>query len=391
MTEEILIVGGGASGMMCACRFAKRGFKVTVLEKSDRVGKKLLATGNGKCNLTNVNIKIEDYNSDEVKWALLRYSPKRVISEFESMGLMTRTDSEGRVYPYCESANAVLNTFLRVMEEYGVNIVTNCVVGGMTNRDGKWTVMSSKGNYVADKVVVATGSDATMGFNSHNITRSQGHKVTPIRYAIGPLLTDSVKGANGVRAKAHATMYINGQEVMGEKGELLFKDNALSGILAFRLSSALARYRSEVNSCKVVIDFFPDKSFEEVADFLHKYCSAASPLQGMLHKAIAQNIFARTPMDRSLIMSRKKAEDIAYTCKNFEVDIKGLSDRLNSQVACGGISLDRIDMITMRSRNTKGLIFVGECLDIDGLCGGGNLHWAWASAMAATEEYDNVK
>lgn len=111
MTEEILIVGGGASGMMCACRFAKRGFKVTVLEKSDRVGKKLLATGNGKCNLTNVNIKIEDYNSDEAKWALLRYSPKRVISEFESMGLMTRTDSEGRVYPYCESANAVLNTF----------------------------------------------------------------------------------------------------------------------------------------------------------------------------------------------------------------------------------------------------------------------------------------
>lgn len=388
---KVIIIGGGASGLMCAYRYAKSGASVTVLEKADRVGKKLLSTGNGKCNLSNIRAAADCYNDDRVKNVLNRYTPLRVIEEFSSMGLLTKVDSEGRVYPYCESANAVLNVFLRALGEYGVEIVTDCIVGNISLKEGKWIAMTGKGSYVGDRLVVACGSDATMGFNSQSIVKSQGHKVTPIKYAICPLLTESVKGANGVRAKAYASMFINGNEVMGESGELLFKDNALSGILAFRLSSALARYKEEIKNCQVKIDFFPDIPEDKLSDFIFKNCSAFAPLDGLLHKALAYNVLARTPMDRSLIMSRKKADDLAHTCKNFTVDISGLSSKANAQIACGGISLDGVDMMNMESKSRKGLYFIGECLDVDGLCGGYNLHWAWASAMAASEDGEKAQ
>ena len=116
MDKRVIIIGGGASGLMCAYLYAKKGVAVTVLEKADRVGKKLLATGNGKCNLSNINVSVDDYNDVRVKDVLLRYTPQRIIEEFASMGLLTKVDSEGRVYPYCEIANAVLNVILRKLD-----------------------------------------------------------------------------------------------------------------------------------------------------------------------------------------------------------------------------------------------------------------------------------
>ena len=256
--DDILIIGGGASGLMCAYLLAKGGTAVTVLEKNDRVGKKLLATGNGKCNLTNVNLTLDDYNTALIKDILDEFTPNKVIDEFASMGLMTKVDGEGRVYPYSESANTVLNVLLRKLEEYGVKIVCDAFVNKITPIDGKWKAIASKGEYIGDKAIFACGSNATSGIDSLNLISSLGHSVTPFRYAIAPLTCDGIKGMGGVRAKVHASIIINGKEIMGESGEILFKDDAISGILAFRLSSALARYSQRVESCKVKIDFAPD-------------------------------------------------------------------------------------------------------------------------------------
>ena len=386
MAGSILIIGGGASGLLCALKLAKNGKRVRVLEKNERVGKKLLSTGNGKCNLTNINITYKDYNTSLIKDILQEFTPQRVIDEFAQIGLLTKTDSEGRVYPYSESANTVLNVLLRRLDEYGVEIVCDTLVDKLLPDNGKWKAVTNKGEFIGDKVVFACGSNATSGVDSLNVMSGLGHKVVPFRYAIAPLLCDGVKGANGVRAKAYASIYINGRKAMGEKGELLFKDDALSGILAFRLSSALARYRDKIESCKVIIDFVPDMQESQLADFIFNNCSVFAPLEGVLHKAIAQNVISRIPMDRSLIMSRKKADDLAKASKNFEVDILGVGARANAQVACGGVTLDELDMRTLQSKLHKGLYCIGESVDVDGLCGGCNLHWAWASAMTAAKD-----
>ena len=383
---KILIIGGGASGMMCALKSAKKGAEVTIVERNDRVGKKLLATGNGKCNLSNLGASKDAYNSPFVAKVLAKYDAQKIIAEFASLGLLCKADSEGRVYPYSESATTVLNVLLQRLAEYGVEIQCDCVAQKIEKRGDGFKLITSKGELFADKIVLASGSDATSGFNSHSLVGDFGHKTVPLNYAIAPLLCKDVKGANGVRAKVYASIAVNGKTLMGERGELLFKDNALSGVLAFRLSSMLARYRDKVNSCEVIVDFVPDMSEKDLADYIYSNCSVYAPLEGVLHKALAYNVLATVPMDRSLIMSRKKAEDIARGCKNFKVNIEGVGGKSSAQVASGGIALDGIDDTSLQSKLCNGLYIIGEATDVDGLCGGFNLHWAWASALACSEE-----
>ena len=383
---KILIIGGGASGMMCALKSAQKGANVTIVERNERVGKKLLATGNGKCNLSNLGVSKDAYNSPFVEAVLSKYDAQKIMAEFASLGLLCKADSEGRIYPYSESATTALNVLLQRLAEYGVETVCDCSAQKIEKIGDGFKVITTKGEYLADKVVLATGSDATSGFNSHSLVNGFGHKSVPLNYAIAPLLCNEVKGANGVRAKVYASIAVNGKTLMGERGELLFKDNALSGVLAFRLSSMLARYRENVKSCEVSVDFVPDMSEKELADYIYANCSAYAPLEGILHKALAHNVLARVPMDRSLIMSRKKADDIARGCKNFKVNITGIGGKSSAQVASGGVALDGINDNTLQSKLCKGLYIIGEATDVDGLCGGFNLHWAWASALACSED-----
>ena len=384
MSKKIFIVGGGASGIFCALKLAEKGASVTIAETNDRIGKKLLATGNGKCNLSNTFVDVGAYNTDFVAKVLHNYTPEKIIEEFADLGIMCKVDGEGRVYPYSESASAVLNVLMLKLKERRVNVVCNCLVTSIKKNNNRFEISSTNGDFTADAVVLATGSDATSGCNSHKLLEQYSHVVTPLNYAIAPLRCSELKGVNGVRAKVNAEIIIDGISAMTERGEILFKDNALSGILAFRLSSMLAR-RESFKSCKVVIDFVPDKSLEQLAEFIYKNGSPFAPLDGILHKALAFNVLSRVPMDRSLIMSQKKAMDIARACKNFSVDVTGVAGRTNAQVVSGGIALDGIDSATLQSKYCKGLYIIGEVCDVDGLCGGFNLHWAWASALTASD------
>lgn len=383
MQKDIVIVGGGASGIVAALIFAGKGNRVTLLEKNERIGKKLLSTGNGKCNLTNTGCTAADYNTPFAGEVIAKYSPARVVEFFNSIGLLTRVDDEGRVYPYSESATTVLNVLMQKLNALGVMTVVSCDVKSIVRKADKWIALSDKGEFSGDKLIVATGSDATMGSASYSLIADLGYKCTDICYAIAPLMTKEVKGANGVRAKVYAEIFVDGQKLMGERGEMLFKDNALSGVLAFRLSSALARKKGKFGECRVVIDFVPDCSEKELAEIILAYDNAINPLEGILHKALAQNVIARTPLDRSLLMSPAKAAALARTSKRFEVRVTGVAGKQYAQVASGGIDVKAFDPKTLQSLKDEGLYCIGEALDVDGLCGGCNLQWAWASAMAA--------
>ena len=382
MQTSTVIAGGGASGILAAIVCARKGDDVVLLEKSDRIGKKLLSTGNGKCNLSNINCTPDDYNTPFVKDVIDRYPPQKVVEFFSSLGLLTRVDEEGRVYPYSESATTVLNVLMRNLLNYGVRIITQCEVREIVRKEDKWIALTDKGEFSCDKLIVATGSDATSGSKSYSLVQSLGHALTPVNYAIAPLLCKDIKGANGVRAKVLAQIAVDGETLMSERGEMLFKDNALSGVLAFRLSSMLARKKGKFSSCKVIIDFVPDYSEEKLKQLILDYDNAINPLEGILHKALALNVMSRTPMDKSLLMSSAKAGALAKSCKHFEVNVTGVAGREFAQVASGGISTDGFDCHTLQSLRHKGLYCIGEVLDVDGLCGGYNLQWAWASAMA---------
>lgn len=383
MQKSTVIVGGGASGMLAAIVAARKGDAVTILEKSDRVGKKLLSTGNGKCNLTNVNCSVADYNTPFVKNVMGKFTPRKVVEFFASLGLLTRADEEGRVYPYSESATTVLNVLMNNLKTCGVTTVTDCEVKSLSKRNGKWIAASDKGEFQGDRIIVATGSDATSGTDSRYLLQPLGHSSSPLCYAIAPLVCKDVKGANGVRAKVFAQIVADGETLMGERGEMLFKDNALSGVLAFRLSSVLARKKGRFSDCKVIIDFVPDYDEKQLADIILAHNNPFNPLEGILHKALAQNVVSRTPMDRSLLMSAQKAAALAKSCKRFEAKVTGVAGRQFAQVASGGIITDGFAPDTLQSLKHKGLYCIGEVLDVDGLCGGCNLQWAWASAMAA--------
>lgn len=382
MAKTALIIGGGASGILTAILLAKNNREVTLLEKNDRIGKKLLGTGNGKCNLTNLSCSSKDYNTDFVAKILQKYSPARVIELFSDLGLLVRTDSEGRVYPYSESATTVLNVLMQKLGEYGVKVICDCEVKSVDNKGGTWTAHTEKTDYRADMIVIATGSDATTGSKGYKLLQPLGYQCTPLCYAIAPLLSNDIKGANGVRAKAEAAIVIDGKEEMRERGEFLFKDNAVSGVLAFRLSSVLARKKGKFDSCELLIDFLPDYTVEQIVERILAFDNAITPLGGIMHKALAQNILAVTPMDRSLIMSPAKALAIAKSCKNFKAKITGVAGRQFAQAVSGGIDVKDFDDVTLQSVKHKGLYCTGEVLDVDGLCGGYNLQWAWASAMA---------
>ncbi len=387
---DVLIIGGGASGLVCAIECAN-GRKVALLEATPKVGKKILVTGNGKCNLTNLDMSADKYNTDWGKDIIGEFSPAYIVDKFAQYGLYCKSD-EMRIYPHSESANSVLNVLLAAAKSNGVQIFGDTVATSIERTNDEWKIYTTQGEFWCKKLVLATGSCATFGKASYDLISPFGHTTTKLFPALVPLKSKSIIGANGVRAKVDATLNIDGKK-FSESGELLFKDGAISGILAFRMSSHLARASAHgYKSATMAIDFVPEMSERELAQFVEdNYNPRLGMLEGVLHKAIAANIVRNTCMDRSLLMSQEKAEALAHTCKHYVAVIDGLGSLSNAQVVSGGLNLDEWDNHTLRSNKVADLWAMGELLNVDGECGGYNLHWAWASALAVAKDINNAE
>lgn len=374
---DVLVIGGGASALAFSVMLGK-GRRI-LLECAPRAGKKLLATGNGRCNLTGMSISPEGYSRpDLVRRFLNDFPPSAAVEFFRSIGLETRVVA-GRVYPYSECASSVLSVLLAAAQRSGAEIRTGRAVTGVkAARDGfevTADILDERGEkmgsetYSARFVVLATGSPATSGRDSLSLFAPLGHAARPFRPSLVPLKTDreSVKGLNGVRVKCAA-------ELAGVRteGEILFRDYGLSGIAAMDLSALYARGAAKEGDV-VTLDLAPEFSEEELAERFAEPPGAEMRLHGMFHSRVAERIAARA--------GDLSPRAIASAVKRYELTLLGVGDASSAQVMSGGLDVSQFDS-DLCSRLCDGAYAMGETLDVDGICGGFNLHWAWMSAHA---------
>ena len=366
--RQIVIAGGGAAGLAAAVTAARLGAQVTLLERADRVGKKILQTGNGRCNLSNTAVAPRAYNApDFVKPALSHIGCEALRNFFASLGLLTYADAEGRIYPVSDAASSVLDVLRLSCEEYGVRILCGFEAARLLPNG---TVCAADGRTVhGDAVIVTTGGGTAL-------LQSVGHRLTPFSPVLCPLATDTapIRGLSGLRAKCAVTLRRGGQALVTQRGELLFRDYGVSGIVIFDLS------RHAQPGDLLSLDFLPDIPLGKLEELLAER-TAAHPAR--LGEALLTGMFHSRVNAALCRAAGGRVERLARTLKGLCLEVKGCGDRKQAQVTRGGAALSEFDSATLRSVRIPNLYAAGETLDIDGACGGYNLHWAFASGILA--------
>ena len=389
---EIAVIGGGASGLFAAIAASNENTTVTVYEKEKRVGRKILATGNGRCNMTNINATEADYHGGDtgfMKGAISRFWVKETLDFFSELGVLWKEEDEGKVYPYSDTASSVLDILRRKTDELGVKTECEFAVKSISkNKDG-FVIKDSSGNCrKCDRVIIATGGKAGASLGSdgsgYALLKSFGHIITNVSPSLVQIKTETefVRKLKGIKVNAKVTL--------GDKkqtGELLFADYGLSGPPVFWLSAYLGSNK------EIFIDFMPEYAYEKVYEMICMRCAYLYdlPLEeffvGMLNKRVSQALLKYAgvePLSRPAhTLSEKEIKNIATAIKNLRLKIEGTASWNNAQVTKGGADVSQFDCVTMQSKLVPGLYACGEVLDIDGDCGGYNLQWAWSSGYLA--------
>ena len=375
--NKVAIIGGGASGIFCAIILKKlnKNLDVTIYEAQSKIGKKILQTGNGKCNLSNTNLTVNEYNTDLVKDLIKEFDSNKLIKILNEMGLMVRIDDEGRIYPYSEKATTVLDIFLKQLNDLKVNVITDCYINNIKYNNSYYTISdNNKNNYNCDYLIIATGgcSSINYNYNTNVLVNKLNHSVSDLFPSLCALKTkQNTKHLSGIRVKCKASIIVNGEVKHQTKGEVLFKDDGLSGIAIFILS----KYYEKNKNCVVSLDLFDALTKEELNNKLYNNDSLENNLLGYFPKMINYDIIKRA--------SNKTIGEIIKDYNFNIIDTYGFN---NSQVTKGGVLLNEININTFQSKKCNNLYIIGEALDVDGSCGGFNLHFAWASAFKCAND-----
>ena len=395
---KVGIIGGGATGLICASLLSKnKGIQVDIIEKDNRVGKKILQTGNGRCNFTNMKVKPSNYNDPSfVKPVLQEYTPFVIRNYFSSLGLISYEDSEKRCYPLSDSANSVLDVLRNVCKINNVLEKTSHEVIEIVKHKNKYKVFckfnsTEDATYEYDYLVLATGGS----LKKIEFIENMGLKYTNLKPSLCAIKAN-VSGLNGIRCNTKASLFINGQLKKSELGEVLFKDGALSGIVIFNLSAYLSRLSSFTNA-RVELDLLPnfnEKEFNQMWDSQIKNLKNSTIellLIGLFPKMLALSILKQANINSNKLVkdiSKKEMDCLKEKCRKLSFDVKDNYASNNYQVVSGGISLKEINSSFELVKYPN--IFVGgELLDIDGDCGGFNLHFAFASGLKIAENIKN--
>lgn len=384
--------------MMAALTAAEAGRHVVLLERQNRVGRKLAATGNGRCNLTNINATIENYHGENAEFAapaLARFTPEDTLDFFHALGLVTVTEYGGRVYPLSNSANSVVDVLRFALEAAGVDVRVGESARALSRAGSGYEVVTDAGTYRADYVIAACGgaAGAKLGgvMDGYELLKPLGHKRTSLYPALVQLITDPdyPRALKGVRADARIALTAGGEELAVGAGEVQFTDTGVSGPAVFDISRAAA---TGGDGLTLKIDFLREYTAEDVRAWLAARCerfeklTAGELFTGIVHNRLGRMLIKYAGIDAAAPLGAldSAALDAAvHAGKGFALRVRGTEGFDSAQVTAGGIRTSGVDPETLQSWFMPGLFICGELLDVDGDCGGYNLQWAWASGHVA--------
>lgn len=387
-TFDVAVIGGGASGLTASIFSARKGKSVAVLERLPRVGKKILSTGNGRCNITNRDLVISHYhgeNPDFAKYALAKFGLKETIDFFESIGLFLTEGENGRMYPMSLQASSVLDMLRLETERLKIPEITEFFVTKIKKDNNTFIIKSEAGQEIgAEKVIVAPGGRAapSMGTdgNFYELLSAFGHKVIKTFPSLVQIKTENpMRALKGVKHNGKASLYVKDKLIAEAAGEILFTDYGISGPPIFNLSRYASYYGKEVT---IYLNLLPHMEQGDIISMLIEraknlpHLKGENFLNGILHKRLSFEIMKRST----------DLNDIANLIYAFPFKVAGVMNFANAQVTAGGIDTSCVSPHTMESALCKGLYIIGEILDVDGDCGGYNLQWAWSSAFAASQD-----
>lgn len=404
--KQVVIIGAGPSGMMAAIKLKELAKKqntnidVTILEKNDRVGRKILSTGNGKCNYSNLNVMPKYYNDESFVMPILEsFSAVDLKSFFLEKGLLTKIDSEGRMYPITESASSVLDILRMELHRYDIKVITNYHVKSIKNKFSSYVITDGLHNVHADYVIVATGGLAAPMLG----TTGDGYKLlSPYDINISktyPGLVgiktskESIKGLSGLRMKANVSVIDLETCIFNEFGEVQFKDDGISGIVIMNASSKIARTKNP----KIILDLMPSLSKEELGKYIlnkqeqYEEFEVSSLFVGLLPNIFALKILNDVKVNltsKIKHLKQKQIESLVNLIKEYPIGYVSLYGYDRAQVTVGGISLNEIND-KLELKKLSNVFVCGELLDIDGACGGYNLHFAFASGSYVASQILN--
>lgn len=401
MKKTVGIIGGGAAGMMAAISAARQGASVTILEGNDRLGKKLLATGNGKCNLGNSMLNVEKYYTEhpqKLEDFFYKFGVDDTISFFQGIGLMLK-DKNDYLYPACEQASAVLDVLRYEIAALGIRLVTGCKVQQVLlgQKKSLITVKSGDKTFDFDRVIIACGGKAAPRTGSDgsglDLAKQMGHSIRPTVPALVQLKCSEayLKAVSGVRADARIRVITDGGCIADERGELQLTDYGISGIPVFQLSRQINYILREQKEVEITIDFLPEYTPEEYTllqtgrKLLMSDRTVEEFFTGMLHKKLMLQFIKMAglkPNEQVEAADGEKIAKVYVLCREWTLHINGHNSYENAQVCAGGVPLDEVTEY-FESKKVSGIYFAGEILDVDGRCGGYNLQWAWTSGFLA--------
>lgn len=403
MNKRIIVIGGGAAGMMAAISAKINGGDVILLERNDRVGRKLLATGNGRCNYTNKNLTIKNYHGSNPKFAysvLSQFNVDTTMEFFERMGITPAIEDNGKVFPLSFQSSSMLDVFRYEIESQGIELITDAYVSNI-KKDKKFNVILKDGRtFQGDKVILATGGKSLPNSgsdgNGYKLCEELGHSIVDVFPGLVQLQLEGnvFKPLNGTKFLGRAGIYIDDKLILEDTGDILFTSYGISGPPILQLSRDALEYIRKGKEVELRVSIIHTKNIEELYEYLMYRLSLMSKktieigLIGLINKKLILPILKEINIDRnknSANLSKEEIRRLAEVLISWSFKVTGSQPWEYAQVTAGGVNTKNINNKTMESKIHSGLYIVGELVDIDGDCGGYNLQWAWSSGYIAGE------